>query len=79
MNGDPEVRFEVSKTVLDRIAVRSYWFMKRSLDLLGAIVLTLLLSPLMAMVAMLVTVSIGFPVLFWQQRPGARRADLSPI
>ncbi len=70
LNGDPEVRFEVSKTVLDRIAVRSYWFLKRSLDFLGAIVLTLLLSPLMAMVAMLVTVSIGFPVLFWQQRPG---------
>ncbi|MGO9485292.1 MAG: sugar transferase [Rhodomicrobium sp.] len=70
LNGDPQVRFEVSQTVLDRIAVRSYWFMKRSLDLLGAIVLILLLSPLMAMVAMLVTGSIGFPVLFWQQRPG---------
>ncbi len=66
----PETSFEISPTLLNSIALRRYWFIKRSIDLLGAIVLTLLLSPLMLMTALLVTASIGFPVLFWQQRPG---------
>jgi sugar transferase EpsL len=44
--------------------------MKRAFDLFVAIVAILLAWPLMAVVAVLVRVNLGAPVLFRQQRPG---------
>lgn len=44
--------------------------MKRAFDLIVAIVAILLAWPLMAVVAVLVRVNLGTPVLFRQQRPG---------
>lgn len=49
---------------------RRYWAIKRALDLLGALALIILLGPVMALVALLVLIDVGPPVLFWQQRPG---------
>lgn len=43
---------------------------KRTFDLAGACFLFIILSPVMAGVAVLVFVKLGFPVLFKQQRPG---------
>ncbi|MBN2536775.1 sugar transferase [candidate division WOR-3 bacterium] len=46
--------------------------MKRTADLLAAAAGLVLLAPLLAAVAMLVLVSMGWPVFFVQQRPGLR-------
>ncbi len=62
--------FEIAPEELDMIAKRRYWVAKRAFDSLAALVLLLVCSPLMAIAAVLVAFSIGFPVLFWQQRPG---------
>ncbi len=66
----PGLDFEISSAVLERIAARRYWGVKRVIDCLAALVLLLLLSPLMLIAGILVAASLGDPVLFWQQRPG---------
>ena len=43
---------------------------KRSLDVLAAILLIVLLSPLLLLIALLVRIKLGRPVLFRQMRPG---------
>ncbi|AMM19179.1 UDP-galactose phosphate transferase [Frondihabitans sp. PAMC 28766] len=45
---------------------------KRVIDFAGAVVLLILLSPLLVIVAVAVAAALGRPVLFTQQRPGAR-------
>jgi sugar transferase EpsL len=46
--------------------------LKRLVDVVGAAVLLVLLSPVLGTVAALVAISMGRPVLFRQQRPGLR-------
>jgi lipopolysaccharide/colanic/teichoic acid biosynthesis glycosyltransferase len=43
---------------------------KRSIDLLGSIVLLIALSPLMLVIALLIKATDGGPVIFWQDRVG---------
>jgi lipopolysaccharide/colanic/teichoic acid biosynthesis glycosyltransferase len=43
---------------------------KRMVDLFGAAVLALMLTPVAMLVAFVVALDIGFPLIFWQQRPG---------
>lgn len=43
---------------------------KRGFDFVGALVALVLLAPVLAVVAMLVAIKLGRPVLFSQQRPG---------
>lgn len=43
---------------------------KRLFDILVSASLLLLLAPLMAIIALIVRISLGAPILFWQQRPG---------
>jgi sugar transferase EpsL len=50
--------------------VRSDDAVKRAIDVVGASAALVLLSPLLAVVALLVRVRMGSPVLFRQQRPG---------
>jgi lipopolysaccharide/colanic/teichoic acid biosynthesis glycosyltransferase len=52
---------------------RVYYFVKRVLDIVIAAVLLILLSPLMALVALLIFVYSPGPVFFMQERVGARR------
>lgn len=47
-----------------------YPFFKRAFDLVASLALLVLLSPLMLVVALLVRVKLGSPVLFRQERPG---------
>ena len=47
-----------------------YHSIKRAIDATAAIFLALALAPLMAVVALLVAIDVGFPLVFWQQRPG---------
>jgi lipopolysaccharide/colanic/teichoic acid biosynthesis glycosyltransferase len=44
--------------------------LKRAIDLIGALVALVVLSPLLAVVAIAVRVRMGSPVLFRQERPG---------
>ena len=50
--------------------MRSDDALKRALDIVGASAALVVLSPLLAVVALLVRVRMGAPVLFRQQRPG---------
>jgi lipopolysaccharide/colanic/teichoic acid biosynthesis glycosyltransferase len=50
--------------------VHSDAVLKRSIDVVGASIALVVLSPLLAVVALLVRVRMGPPVLFRQQRPG---------
>lgn len=51
-------------------AFRSYDALKRGLDVLGASFALIILAPVIAVVALLVAVQFGQPVLFRQERPG---------
>lgn len=62
--------FVVEQAEAEAIARRPYWRAKRLLDVVGSAALILLTLPLQAVLALLVAASIGFPFLFWQQRPG---------
>jgi len=53
-----------------RLARRPYWKVKRTFDILLSGALLIVLSPAFVLVAALVGLTIGFPVLFWQRRPG---------
>ncbi len=43
---------------------------KRVLDIVGSLTLIVLLSPFIVLTALLVAIDRGFPIVFWQQRPG---------
>lgn len=53
--------------------------MKRGFDLILAVTALIVLSPLMAIVALLVRLKLGSPVLFRQQRPGLHGAPFTLI
>ncbi len=49
-----------------------YPYIKRSIDIVGAICLAILFLPLLLITTLLVFYDVGAPILFWQQRPGLR-------
>ena len=67
--GDP-VAFSIADAELAAMARRPYWKIKRALDFVGALVLLLVMAPLMGFASLLVVLDVGWPVVFWQQRPG---------
>ncbi|QPF94555.1 sugar transferase [Bradyrhizobium commune] len=52
------------------LASSPYRTIKRSLDIFLAALLLVMMAPLMGVVALITIMDVGFPVLFWQQRPG---------
>ena len=66
----PGLRFEIAPAELEMLAKRKYWKIKRAADALLAFILLAVCSPVMLIGAVLVAGSLGFPVVFWQQRPG---------
>jgi lipopolysaccharide/colanic/teichoic acid biosynthesis glycosyltransferase len=55
----------------DRDSARpAFWFAKRLIDILVAAILVFTLVPVGAVVAVVIAFDIGFPLIFWQQRPG---------
>ncbi|MGO9547581.1 MAG: sugar transferase [Rhodomicrobium sp.] len=66
----PELRFEIAPAELEVLAQRRYWKFKRVIDAAAAFVLLVICSPIILFTAALVAASLGFPVVFWQQRPG---------
>jgi lipopolysaccharide/colanic/teichoic acid biosynthesis glycosyltransferase len=53
-----------------QISLPRYHFVKRAIDVSAAICLLLTLGPVIALVALLVAIDVGVPLVFWQQRPG---------
>jgi lipopolysaccharide/colanic/teichoic acid biosynthesis glycosyltransferase len=51
-------------------AGKFFRFAKRIVDIFGATLLVFTLTPVAALVAFIVALDVGFPVIFWQQRPG---------
>ena len=47
-----------------------YPYVKRAVDLCAALALLLICSPLILLTWFIVAADVGFPVIFWQQRPG---------
>jgi lipopolysaccharide/colanic/teichoic acid biosynthesis glycosyltransferase len=56
--------------VLSSISDRGLWKFKRVADVLFAVTALLLIGPLATVVALLASVDVGYPVVFWQQRVG---------
>lgn len=56
----------------DAVPVRRTVFLvfKRVVDVVGAIILSILLMPVAALVSLAIMIDDGMPILFWQRRPG---------
>jgi lipopolysaccharide/colanic/teichoic acid biosynthesis glycosyltransferase len=65
-----EVAFTISDADLRNLTRRPYWRLKRTVDFLIATLLLVLTAPVSFVVASLVALDVGWPVVFWQQRPG---------
>jgi len=65
-----DIRFSMAPETLSRISQRRYWKIKRLVDFIAAFSALVVLSPFMLAAAACMAASVGFPVLFWQQRPG---------
>lgn len=49
---------------------RSYFHLKRAIDIFGSLILMLIFLPIGVLAALLVLLDVGPPVLFWQERVG---------
>jgi lipopolysaccharide/colanic/teichoic acid biosynthesis glycosyltransferase len=49
---------------------KPFWILKRIVDGFAAAFLMILLAPIATLVGLVVALDLGFPVIFWQQRPG---------
>ena len=52
------------------LAARPQWRVKRVFDAIAALVLLVAIAPVLLLTAVCVAASMGFPTIFWQQRPG---------
>jgi lipopolysaccharide/colanic/teichoic acid biosynthesis glycosyltransferase len=52
------------------VTLPSFFSVKRAIDIVGAMILLVLLSPLLLAGTLLVILDVGTPVLFWQERLG---------
>jgi lipopolysaccharide/colanic/teichoic acid biosynthesis glycosyltransferase len=54
----------------NQFSLGRYAYVKRAFDIVGAILLICALAPFGALIALVVALDLGLPVLFWQHRPG---------
>lgn len=62
--------FEIRPGELALMQQRRYWKVKRAIDAFASLSLLFCLAPIMVAIAVFVLVSMGRPIIFWQQRPG---------
>jgi lipopolysaccharide/colanic/teichoic acid biosynthesis glycosyltransferase len=62
--------FQLRHTDLENSMRKSFRFGKRLIDVFGAALLGFALAPVAVLVAFIAALDVGFPVIFWQQRPG---------
>jgi lipopolysaccharide/colanic/teichoic acid biosynthesis glycosyltransferase len=65
-----QLRFELDPAEIQAFCSRPFLKIKRVMDVFAAVVLILFLAPVMLLVAVFVAANMGFPVEFWQRRPG---------
>ena len=65
-----ELSFEIPSAGATLLAAPPYWRVKRVFDAIAALVLLVAIAPLLLLTAVCVAASMGFPTIFWQQRPG---------
>jgi lipopolysaccharide/colanic/teichoic acid biosynthesis glycosyltransferase len=65
-----ELRFELAPQEIELLSRLRFWKVKRGLDILAALTCLIVSSPLFVIIGLSVGVSMGFPVVFWQRRPG---------
>ncbi len=63
-------RFEIDEAEYQALSMRAFWKVKRVIDSTAALIILVLLWPAFILVTVLVATSVGFPVMFWQRRPG---------
>jgi len=66
--------FEIDDDEIKQLLRRPYWRLKRIFDATVALILLIVLLPVTLLVACIVALDVGLPVLFVQQRPGLRGA-----
>lgn len=64
------LKFEIETGDLYAMRRRPYWRVKRAIDIAASLLLLTALTPVFILVGVLVAASIGWPLVFWQQRPG---------
>ncbi len=62
--------FTIGNAELRSLAARPYWRIKRIIDFTVSLAGLIVCAPIMAVVAFLVALDVGLPVVFPQQRPG---------
>ncbi len=62
--------FQLDAQRIEAISQRPYWRVKRAFDVVVSLMALIILSPLIAALALIVAIDVGLPVAFWQQRPG---------
>jgi lipopolysaccharide/colanic/teichoic acid biosynthesis glycosyltransferase len=62
--------FAFDDAELSALMRKPYWRAKRVIDIVGACALLAVLAPLGLLAAILAALDVGWPVIFWQQRPG---------
>lgn len=62
--------------VANIVSARPYWKIKRLMDVAVALAMIITFAPLTVLVAALVLVDVGVPIVFWQQRMGYRGRPL---
>ncbi len=65
---DPSLAF--SAVEHEAMSQRAYWHVKRAIDLTGAVLLAVVTAPLAVLIGLIALLDVGFPAVFWQQRPG---------
>lgn len=61
---------ELSDSEMQKLASRRYWRLKRVIDVSVSLVLLIVLAPVIAVVGVLALLDVGWPIMFWQVRPG---------
>jgi lipopolysaccharide/colanic/teichoic acid biosynthesis glycosyltransferase len=61
---------ELSEDEMRELTNRPYWRLKRLIDFSVALLLLVALAPVIVFVAGLVLFDVGWPIMFWQVRPG---------
>jgi lipopolysaccharide/colanic/teichoic acid biosynthesis glycosyltransferase len=62
--------FVVGDELLNGTGRPLFWALKRSVDVVAAAVLLVVLAPVFVVLTLCVLADVGFPAVFWQQRPG---------
>ena len=64
------LKFEIKTAEVETMQVRAYWKIKRAIDVTASFCLLIITSPLQILIAIVIAASMGWPIVFGQQRPG---------